>query len=178
MHGCNIVNNGEYGLYFKTNDDDTTVIDATNNWWGSTDSARIEEMIYHHVDNPAYAIIDYVPFAECAFEFDDTGQVDVAETDPANLPQSFVLEQNYPNPFNPATTIAYELPRRAHVTLSVYNILGRKLRTLVNVDQTAGRHVAYWDGRDAYGRAAASGIYFYRLEAGYFVQTRKMVLLK
>jgi len=72
VHECNIVNNGEYAFYVSSCNDPTTVIDATNNWWGIVDSASIEAMVYHHADNPSCPIIDYVPFADSSFEFDDT----------------------------------------------------------------------------------------------------------
>ena len=94
------------------------------------------------------------------------------------LPQEYALLQNYPNPFNPTTTIAFRLPVRAHVTLDVYSIVGRKVATLVARVMSAGEHEAMWDGRDDLGRPAASGVYFYRLEADEYVATRRMVLVK
>jgi len=89
------------------------------------------------------------------------------------LPRSFLLMQNYPNPFNPITNIKYSLPKDCLVNLEIYNILGRKVATLVDGKQKAGYKVARWDAG-----SLSSGIYFYRLRAGDFVQTRKMVLLK
>jgi hypothetical protein len=94
------------------------------------------------------------------------------------LPVSFALEPNRPNPFNPITTIAYDLPQTAKVRLVVYDVGGRQVRELVNGSQAAGRREIVWDGRNASGDFVASGVYFYRLIAGDFVQTRKMVLLK
>ena len=88
------------------------------------------------------------------------------------------LYANYPNPFNPTTTIRFDLQRRGSVSLAVYDIRGTLVRTLVDDERGAGIHEATWDGRDARGRSVASGIYFYRLEAGDFVRTRKMVLVK
>jgi hypothetical protein len=93
-------------------------------------------------------------------------------------PQSFELSQNYPNPFNPSTTIRFELPKTALVTLSVYNSLGQEVRRLVNAQKPAGYHTVVWNGRDQQGKAAPSGIYHYRIQAGDFVATRKMVLAK
>ena len=90
-----------------------------------------------------------------------------------SLPHEFSLLQNYPNPFNPITTIKYALPRNCYVKLDVFNILGQKVATLVDRKQRAGYKVARWDAG-----ALSSGIYFYRLKAGDFVQTRKMVLIK
>ncbi|MCP4685888.1 MAG: T9SS type A sorting domain-containing protein [bacterium] len=98
--------------------------------------------------------------------------------DRAGLPANFWLAQNYPNPFNPGTTIEYDLPRRSHVTLAVYNILGREVRLLVNESQSAGPQSVYWDGRDEAGKIAASGVYLYHLKADDTIEARKMILLK
>jgi hypothetical protein len=101
------------------------------------------------------------------------------ETDIVSLvPEDFSLSQNYPNPFNPATEISYRLPRGADVTLDVYNTLGQRIRTLVSSQQEAGVHRAAWDGRDGRGEMVSSGVYFYRLCAGEFARTKKMVLLR
>ena len=94
------------------------------------------------------------------------------------LPRSFSLGQNYPNPFNPTTRINYWLPQRAHVEIDVYNILGQKVTTLVNGDRAAGAHTAEWNGMDGSGNQVSTGIYFYRIKAGDFVESKKMLLLK
>ena len=88
------------------------------------------------------------------------------------------LGQNYPNPFNPRTTISFTLPKAEAVTLAVFDIEGRLVSTLVDEAASAGENAAQWDGRDELGRSVASGIYFYRLQSGTEVRTRKMVLLK
>lgn len=105
--------------------------------------------------------------------------VDVADI-PRNdqLPEMFVLAQNYPNPFNAGTIIKYALPKRSHVTVSVYNVLGQKVRILVSASQGAGVHSTYWDGTTESGQTAATGIYLYRIASENFTETRKMVLLK
>jgi photosystem II stability/assembly factor-like uncharacterized protein len=91
----------------------------------------------------------------------------------------FTLEQNYPNPFNPLTTIAYSVTKPAAVTLKIYNVHGREVRTLLaSKPENAGRNQIIWDGRDDQGVKVASGIYVYRLEAGGFVQSKSMVLAK
>lgn len=102
----------------------------------------------------------------------------VEVVDGGALPETFGLSQNYPNPFNPSTAIEFRLPRPGFVTLEVYDIVGRKVRTLVSEPLTAGVKRTIWDGCDMTGVAVASGVYFYRLEAGEFRETRKMVLLK
>ena len=93
-------------------------------------------------------------------------------------PLQSVLEQNRPNPFNPQTTIHYTLAAAEHVTLSVYDATGRLVRTLVNQDQAAGARDVTWNGHDDRGNAVASGVYFYKMTAGKFTETRRMVLLK
>lgn len=90
-----------------------------------------------------------------------------------NIPKEFNLSQNYPNPFNPLTKINYSVPQNITVTLKVYDILGRLVKTLVNEYQNAGSYIVTFDGS-----GLASGIYFYKLEAGDFVQSKKMVLVK
>ena len=94
------------------------------------------------------------------------------------IPQDFALGANYPNPFNPETTIGYQLPGAAQVYLEIYDVLGQKVRTLVQQVEPAGYHSAMWDGRDEGGSALAGGMYFYRLQAGEFTQTRKLLLVK
>jgi methionine-rich copper-binding protein CopC len=94
------------------------------------------------------------------------------------IPTQFSLHQNYPNPFNPTTTMLYDLPEAAMVHLVIYDVLGRQVRTLVNQDLTAGYHRAVWDATDDLGRPLSGGLYIYRIQAGGFSKTMKMVLLK
>ena len=91
----------------------------------------------------------------------------------SKLPSSFRLEQNYPNPFNPTTTIRYALPKRSHVQLIVYNTLGQKIAALVNGGIDAGYHSIQFDASNL-----ASGVYFYRLVAGSYVNTKKLLLIR
>ena|GEM_PF-894720 len=98
--------------------------------------------------------------------------------DNINTPRSFALFQNQPNPFNPETNISFSLPERTHASLIVYNIEGKKVRTLLDHDLGVGTHTVRWDGRDENGNAVASGVYLYRLRTKEFAQTMKMVLMK
>jgi hypothetical protein len=98
--------------------------------------------------------------------------------DTAARPQKFSLSQNYPNPFNPETTIRFALPEDRMVNLRIYNIAGQTVRTLKRERMTAGYHQVRWDGRDFSGREVGSGVYFYRIQAGEFRETKRMVLLK
>jgi hypothetical protein len=104
------------------------------------------------------------------------GGVTWIEEDPpvdAELPNRFALQQNYPNPFNPSTTIQFALPQSEHVTLTVHDVLGREVAVLIDGKCAAGTYNALWD---AHGQA--SGVYFYRLSGGSYVQAKKMLLLR
>ena len=94
------------------------------------------------------------------------------------LPEEFGLAQNYPNPFNPSTRIGFALPVATHVRLDVINILGQRVVTLADREIEAGNHEILWNGTNSKGKVVSSGVYFYRLVAGDFTETRKMVLLK
>ena len=106
----------------------------------------------------------------------DASQVGIEET--GLIPETFALHANYPNPFNPTTTISYDLPEQAQVTLGIYDILGKQIKTLVNQSQDAGNKIAVWDGTDELGRTVSAGLYIYRIKAGSYSKTMKMVLLK
>ncbi|HDL04573.1 MAG: hypothetical protein DRP46_07990 [Candidatus Zixiibacteriota bacterium] len=94
------------------------------------------------------------------------------------LPGEFSLAQNAPNPFNPQTRIDYDIPKATNVRLEIYNVLGQHVKTLVDEFQEPGSKSVIWDGRDNSGSTVASGIYFYRMDAGEFSLTRKMMMLK
>ena len=94
------------------------------------------------------------------------------------IPQSFHLDQNYPNPFNPITTLRYDLPENSLVSITIYDIMGREVRTLVNQTQDAGFKSVIWNATNDYGKPVSAGVYLYQIQAGDFVQTNKMVLLK
>lgn len=118
--------------------------------------------------------IYYVTCPDSGYSVDNFPVAGMDET-PASR---FALYQNYPNPFNPATTIRYEIPAGAHVTLRIYNVNGGIVRTLIDARQERGVRRIDWDGRDEDGRCAASGVYFYFLRAGDYRDTKKMVLLR
>jgi len=100
------------------------------------------------------------------------------ETGNPSTPKSFTLFQNQPNPFNPETKISYYLPTSCQARLTIYNILGQNVRTLFDGQQDAGVQTQIWDGRNDHGVQLSSGIYFYRLQADNFHQTKKMILMK
>jgi hypothetical protein len=94
------------------------------------------------------------------------------------IPSQYTLHQNYPNPFNPITTLRYDLPEDAVVNITIYDIMGREIRTLVNSAQDAGFKSIIWNATNDYGKPVSAGVYLYKIQAGEFVQTKKMVLLK
>ncbi|MFZ0389799.1 MAG: S8 family serine peptidase [Calditrichia bacterium] len=102
----------------------------------------------------------------------------IAQPGITQFPQEYRLEPNYPNPFNPVTTIAFQVPQKSTVKLEIFNILGQKIRTLVNDVRDAGRHTVRWDGTNDAGYQMPSGVYIYRMESEDFVQTSKMMLMK
>ncbi len=93
-------------------------------------------------------------------------------------PTHFSLHQNYPNPFNPITALRYDLPEQANVNIIIYDIMGREVKTLVNQTQDAGFKSVLWNATNDYGKPVSAGVYLYQIQAGDFVQTKKMVLLK
>ncbi|MBT4737042.1 MAG: T9SS type A sorting domain-containing protein [Candidatus Marinimicrobia bacterium] len=94
------------------------------------------------------------------------------------IPKEFILHQNYPNPFNPVTTLRYDLPEDANVNISIYDMMGRVVKTLVNAEQITGYRSIQWDATNNQGQPVSAGLYLYTIEAGDFRQTKKMVLLK
>ncbi len=107
------------------------------------------------------------------FEEENTpGISDVNDTN-YELPNDFVLNQNYPNPFNPSTTISFSIPAEGMVSLKIFNLIGQQVDEIVNENLSAGNYSFMWNAKDQ-----ANGIYFYKLQAGEFVETKKMILLK
>jgi hypothetical protein len=94
------------------------------------------------------------------------------------IPTEFALHQNYPNPFNPVTTLRYDLPENDLVNITVYDMLGRQVKTLINKTQDAGYRSIIWDATNDYGKPVSAGIYLYQIQAGEYISTKKMVLLK
>jgi len=103
---------------------------------------------------------------------------DIGDSNRENIPTVLDLKDNYPNPFNPITTITFGLPREERVVLDIYDVRGRFINRLLNEELAAGYHSVVWNGRDEEGALAASGVYLYRLEAGSFGETKRMMLVK
>ena len=108
----------------------------------------------------------------------DPNATDVPYDYEPTVPADFRLSHNYPNPFNPSTAIEFSLPERGQTALTVYNLLGRTVCTLVDKLLPAGDYTLRWDGMDESGQDVASGVYIYRLTSGEFTQSRKMLLVR
>jgi flagellar hook assembly protein FlgD len=102
----------------------------------------------------------------------------ISGSDNPGSPQATYLAQNFPNPFNPMTRIEFGLREPARISLRIFDAGGRLVRVLAEDSRPAGRYTAVWDGHDGSGNRVASGMYFYRLSAGAFVETKKLVLLR
>jgi hypothetical protein len=121
------------------------------------------------------------PYPSCIEEYvgeQDTtncGQVSIIDE---TLPITYNLHNAYPNPFNPVTTLRYDIPKYAFVNITIYDMMGRVVKTLVNGSQTAGYRTTQWDATNNIGQPVSAGLYLYTIQAGEFRQTKKMVLLK
>jgi len=109
------------------------------------------------------------------FRYGTTG---IGDGSTASLPTEFGLKQNYPNPFNPQTNIDFMVPQTSNVTIEIFNILGQKVRSLLSEEKAAGTYSVRWDGANENGQNVPSGVYFYRMVAGDFAQTNKMIMLR
>jgi len=104
---------------------------------------------------------------------------DVSVVEPTDmLPSRLSLIQNYPSPFNPETRISFKLAEKSHVSITIYDMLGRNIKTLINQTQDAGYKSLIWDATNDYGEPVSAGIDLYQIQAGEYISTKKMVLLK
>ena len=178
------------------------IIDAKSNWWGSVVEDSISKYIFDHEDDDDNtAVVDFSNWLEQkadTFYYEESPGVHYNNIFNntlfnifASIPgpnssvkyhnrkknESFLLNQNYPNPFNSATTIAYTLANASTVTIEIYDVLGKKIRTLFHDKQNSGQYSVNWNGKNALGNKTSSGVYFYKINTKNFSATRKMVLL-
>ena len=106
------------------------------------------------------------------------GCEEILSTDKDVIPLQYIVHQNYPNPFNPVTTLRYDLPENGLVNITIYDMLGRQVKTLLNQTQDAGYRSVIWDATNDYGKPVSAGIYLYQIQVGEYISTKKMVLLK
>jgi hypothetical protein len=104
--------------------------------------------------------------------------ISVLQLSAVTIPDLYQLHQNYPNPFNPVTTLHYDLPEDAQVNITIYDLMGHNVRSLVNGGQTAGYHSIQWDATNNLGEPISAGMYIYRIRAGDFVGVKKLILMK
>ena len=148
-------------------------------------NGEIPESICNIYPNLLYFQITHnelcTPYPECIEDYvgyqatTSCGQVSITEK---ILPITYELYNPYPNPFNPVTTLRYDLPEDALVNITIYDMLGRQVKTLINEEQTAGYRFTQWNATNDAGSPVSAGIYLYMIQAGDFMQTKKMVLLK
>ncbi|MCH6558825.1 T9SS type A sorting domain-containing protein [candidate division KSB1 bacterium] len=138
--------------------------EKVNFYFTSVDSSGAEAVYPLNAPDSSFSFVDPTVFVD---------------TDLSEIPESFGLAQNYPNPFNPSTKIVYKLPVQSRVTVSITNLLGQTVRTLID-DQIipAGRHSVTWDGTDDFGNFSATGVYFYQLQTDNFRDIKKMLLIR
>ena len=172
--------NGATTAYYKS----VIVYDIPSNTW-SVDSARISSrrhwMATAEYKGGLYVLggIDSLSYAvNIVEEVVPQGTSVGIENERKTIPSEFLISQNYPNPFNPSTTISWQLAVGSEVELTIFNLVGQRVRTLVKEELPAGYHSAVWYGRDEAGNLLASGIYLYKIQAGEFSSTHKMVLTK
>jgi len=129
-----------------------------------------------------YSGNDSFTFTVCDNSLCDTATVFITihalSVDELSLPTEYAIHQNYPNPFNPVTTLRYDLPENGLVNIIIYDMLGKNVKTLINQTQDAGYKSVIWDATNDYGKPVSAGIYLYQIQAGEYIQTKKMVLLK
>jgi pullulanase/glycogen debranching enzyme len=99
-------------------------------------------------------------------------------TESEGIPTEFALHENYPNPFNPTTTLRFDLPEVSDITLTIYNMLGQKVKTFNMQSTPAGYHAIKWDGKNDHNQSVSGGVYIYKLQSRQKMQMRKMILLK
>ncbi len=199
-----ITGNGEYGIYLEgggtavlgsSADEWNDILDngagragrALRNgaadiaapyvWWGSVDPEQIAWSIYDGNDDSYYGLVEFTPY--CNEDHEAVGISGIADDDPTpSLPARFELAQGVPNPFNPATLIRFDTTRPSNLKLTIHDIAGRTVATLVDGFVPAGRHEHNWRGCDDGGLALPSGVYFSRIESAEGVMTRKLALVR
>ncbi|HIN27157.1 MAG TPA: T9SS type A sorting domain-containing protein, partial [Candidatus Marinimicrobia bacterium] len=150
--------------------------------WGSGNLN--EDPLFCLPDSGNFTLAENSPCVEAAEDRSNLGSFGIGcdpiilSTAGELLPTAYALHQNYPNPFNPVTTIQYDLPDNSQVQVAIYDMLGRKVRTLVSGFENAGFKAVQWQGKNDFGRSVGAGVYIYQIQAGDFLQTRKMILLK
>jgi len=152
-------------LYFATMENDSVVFDTSG-------------IAYTTLDLTQNKIFSSVAHFSSLVVKGETGTAVNTEKEESIVPTGYVLRQNYPNPFNPTTLISYGIPIRTNVKISIYDLLGNEVKTLIDQEQSSGYKRIVWDGTNKYGRKVSAGVYIYQIQTDDFIATRKMVLVK
>ena len=139
---------------------------------------RHQHAIIPNIDHDSYNIFNSACGRKALFGYGDCDQLDFLNVMDFEVLDNYKIIKNYPNPFNPVTTLRYDLPENSHVNITIYDMLGRQVKNLINQTQDAGYRSVRWNATDDYGKPVSAGIYLYQIQAGEFVQTKKMMLLK
>ena len=139
---------------------------------------RHQHAIIPNIDHDSYNIFNSACGRKALFGYGDCDQLDFLNVMDFEVLDNYKLIKNYPNPFNPVTTLRYDLPENSHVNITIYDMLGRQVKNLINQTQDAGYRSVRWNATDDYGKPVSAGIYLYQIQAAEFVQTKKMMLLK
>ena len=147
-------------------------------YFGAENLNSQQHVIVPNIDHDSYNIFNSSCGREALFGYGDCDELDFLNTRESDIVDSYNLTQNYPNPFNPITTFRYDLPDQTHVNITIYDMLGRQVKTLINQTQDSGYRSVIWDATNDYGKPVSAGIYLYQIQAGEYISTKKMVLLK
>ena len=168
---------------------DTLIIDNNNAGLFISVSQSSEQNINIVMDSLSHiafftSLLNYNGTEEFIFTVTDLNGVSLNDTIMVTvlplieIPVKYAFHQNYPNPFNPVTTVRYDIPENSHVNITIYDMLGRQVKTLIYQTQDSGYRSVIWDATNDYGKPVSAGIYLYQIQAGEYMQTKKMVLLK
>lgn len=146
----------------------------TGSSWDSTLAVPVDTTLWPPISTYEFSLVS----GDAIYPVFWKGALEVKEVNTPAKPTVYSLSQNYPNPFNPKTIIRFALPKDSWVKMEIYNILGQKVKTLIDEKLTAGLKEVEWDGKDDKGFESASGIYFYKIKADEFSDIKKMVMLK
>jgi len=163
----------QYKIYRRTQGDYSLLDSLSSDSLHYRDSSIELDTLYYYVVTASY------PVGESRYSNEVSGQwTGVEEGRDSRFPRVFALFQNHPNPFSGLTTIHYQLPAKMRVIIKIYNIAGQLVKALVNETRESGYYLVSWDGKDEGGRKVGEGVYFYRIQAGNYESTKKMILLK
>ncbi len=144
--------------------------------FGLGDATVIDSLVIKWPSDKTQVLTNVAPNQFLKIEEEQT--TELTESLLYSTPSGYHLADNYPNPFNPETTIEYEMPTSGSLRLEIYNMLGQKIKTLIDQNQVAGSHRVVWNGKNESGEAVASGIYLYRIQSDNFTATKRMLLIR